>query len=133
MPFAEFVAPVRHILSPFGYRGSVGAGSQNLQRPAGQFHEGVDYRLSLGRGGEPGDADDHEGIPTAAQPLRALNMVQVAEYAPTKDSREKIYPGNLIRLRLAFGSHVRGGSPSPGPSATGGRAVSHLPWGVDPV
>ena len=45
VPFAEFVALVRHILSPFGYRVSVALAPKTSSDQQGLLYEGVDYRL----------------------------------------------------------------------------------------
>ncbi len=73
MPFAEFVALVRHILSPFGYRVSVALAPKTSSDQQGLLYEGVDYRL-LGEAADQVMLMTYEwGIPTGRPwPLRPL-------------------------------------------------------------
>lgn len=95
VPFAEFVALVRHILSPFGYRVSVALAPKTSSDQQGLLYEGVDYRL-LGEAADQVMLMTYEwgytyGPPMAVAPL---NMVRrVAEYALTQIPKEKIILG----------------------------------------
>ena len=95
VPFAEFVALVRHILSPFGYRVSVALAPKTSSDQRGLLYEGVDYRL-LGEAADQVMLMTYEwgytyGPPMAVAPL---NMVRrVAEYALTQIPKEKIILG----------------------------------------
>ena len=92
IPFADFVADVRNLLSPYGYHVSVALAPKTSDTQAGLLYEGKDYRL-LGEAADSVLLMTYEwgytyGPPMAVAPLDKVR--QVVEYAITRIEPSKI-------------------------------------------
>lgn len=92
IPFAEFVADVRNLLSPYGYHVSVALAPKTSDTQAGLLYEGKDYRL-LGEAADSVLLMTYEwgytyGPPMAVAPVNKVR--QVVEYAVTRITPSKI-------------------------------------------
>ncbi|MDE6213150.1 MAG: LysM peptidoglycan-binding domain-containing protein, partial [Lachnospiraceae bacterium] len=92
IPFADFVADVRNLLSPYGYHVSVALAPKTSDTQAGLLYEGKDYRL-LGEAADSVLLMTYEwgytyGPPMAVAPLNKVR--QVVEYAITRITPSKI-------------------------------------------
>ncbi len=92
IPFAEFVADVRNLLSPYGYHVSVALAPKTSDTQAGLLYEGKDYGL-LGEAADSVLLMTYEwgytyGPPMAVAPLNKVR--QVVEYAITRIEPSKI-------------------------------------------
>ena len=92
IPFADFVADVRNLLSPYGYHVSVALAPKTSDTQAGLLYEGKDYRL-LGEAADSVLLMTYEwgytyGPPMAVAPLDKVR--QVVEYAITRIESSKI-------------------------------------------
>ena len=92
IPFADFVADVRNLLSPYGYHVSVALAPKTSDTQAGLLYEGKDYRL-LGEAADSVLLMTYEwgytyGPPMAVAPLNKVR--QVVEYAITRITSSKI-------------------------------------------
>ena len=92
IPFADFVADVRNLLSPYGYHVSVALAPKTSDTQAGLLYEGKDYRL-LGEAADSVLLMTYEwgytyGPPMAVAPLEKVR--QVVEYAITRIESSKI-------------------------------------------
>ncbi len=92
IPFADFVADVRNLLSPYGYHVSVALAPKTSDTQAGLLYEGKDYGL-LGEAADSVLLMTYEwgytyGPPMAVAPLDKVR--QVVEYAVTRITPSKI-------------------------------------------
>ena len=92
IPFADFVADVRNLLSPYGYHVSVALAPKTSDSQAGLLYEGKDYRL-LGEAADSVLLMTYEwgytyGPPMAVAPLNKVR--EVVEYAITRITPSKI-------------------------------------------
>ena len=92
VPFAEFVADVRNLLSPYGYHVSVALAPKTSDTQAGLLYEGKDYGL-LGEAADSVLLMTYEwgytyGPPMAVAPLDQVR--RVVEYAVTRITPSKI-------------------------------------------
>ena len=92
VPFAEFVADVRNLLSPYGYHVSVALAPKTSDTQAGLLYEGKDYGL-LGEAADGVLLMTYEwgytyGPPMAVAPLDQVR--RVVEYAVTRITPSKI-------------------------------------------
>lgn len=92
LPFADFVADVRNLLSPYGYHVSVALAPKTSDTQAGLLYEGKDYRL-LGEAADSVLLMTYEwgytyGPPMAVAPVNKVR--QVVEYAVTRIDPSKI-------------------------------------------
>lgn len=92
IPFADFVADVRNLLSPYGYHVSVALAPKTSDTQAGLLYEGKDYRL-LGEAADSVLLMTYEwgytyGPPMAVAPVNKVR--QVVEYAVTRIPPAKI-------------------------------------------
>lgn len=92
IPFADFVADVRNLLSPYGYHVSVALAPKTSDTQAGLLYEGKDYRL-LGEAADSVLLMTYEwgytyGPPMAVAPVNKVR--QVVEYAVTRIPSAKI-------------------------------------------
>lgn len=92
IPFAEFVADVRNLLSPYGYHVSVALAPKTSDTQAGLLYEGKDYGL-LGEAADSVLLMTYEwgytyGPPMAVAPLNQVR--RVVEYAITRITPSKI-------------------------------------------
>ena len=92
LPFADFVADVRNLLSPYGYHVSVALAPKTSDSQAGLLYEGKDYRL-LGEAADSVLLMTYEwgytyGPPMAVAPVNKVR--QVVEYAVTRIDPSKI-------------------------------------------
>lgn len=92
IPFAEFVADVRNLLSPYGYHVSVALAPKTSDTQAGLLYEGKDYGL-LGEVADSVLLMTYEwgytyGPPMAVAPLNQVR--RVVEYAITRITPSKI-------------------------------------------
>ncbi|MBD5519116.1 MAG: LysM peptidoglycan-binding domain-containing protein [Lachnospiraceae bacterium] len=92
IPFADFVADVRNLLSPYGYHVSVALAPKTSDTQAGLLYEGKDYGL-LGEAADSVLLMTYEwgytyGPPMAVAPLNKVR--QVVEYAITRIAPSKI-------------------------------------------
>ena len=92
IPFADFVAEVRNLLSPYGYHVSVALAPKTSDTQAGLLYEGKDYRL-LGEAADSVLLMTYEwgytyGPPMAVAPLNKVR--EVVEYAITRITPSKI-------------------------------------------
>ena len=92
IPFADFVAEVRNLLSPYGYHVSVALAPKTSDTQAGLLYEGKDYGL-LGKAADSVLLMTYEwgytyGPPMAVAPLDKVR--QVVEYAITRIAPSKI-------------------------------------------
>ncbi len=92
LPFADFVADVRNLLSPYGYHVSVALAPKTSDTQAGLLYEGKDYRL-LGEVADSVLLMTYEwgytyGPPMAVAPVNKVR--QVVEYAVTRIDPSKI-------------------------------------------
>ena len=92
IPFAEFVADVRNLLSPYGYHVSVALAPKTSDTQAGLLYEGKDYGL-LGEAADSVLLMTYEwgytyGPPMAVAPLNKVR--QVVEYAITRITPSRI-------------------------------------------
>ncbi|MDE7132613.1 MAG: LysM peptidoglycan-binding domain-containing protein [Lachnospiraceae bacterium] len=92
IPFADFVADVRNLLSPYGYHVSVALAPKTSDTQAGLLYEGKDYRL-LGEAADSVLLMTYEwgytyGPPMAVAPLNKVR--EVVEYAVTRITPSKI-------------------------------------------
>lgn len=92
VPFAEFVADVRNLLSPYGYHVSVALAPKTSDTQAGLLYEGKDYGL-LGEAADSVLLMTYEwgytyGPPMAVAPLNQVR--RVVEYAITRITPSKI-------------------------------------------
>ncbi len=92
LPFADFVADVRNLLSPYGYHVSVALAPKTSDSQAGLLYEGKDYRL-LGEAADSVLLMTYEwgytyGPPMAVAPVNKVR--QVVEYAITRIDPSKI-------------------------------------------
>ena len=92
IPFADFVADVRNLLSPYGYHVSVALAPKTSDTQAGLLYEGKDYGL-LGEAADSVLLMTYEwgytyGPPMAVAPLNKVR--QVVEYAITRITPSKI-------------------------------------------
>ncbi len=95
IPFADFVADVRNLLSPYGYHVSVALAPKTSDTQAGLLYEGKDYGL-LGEAADSVLLMTYEwgytyGPPMAVAPLDKVR--QVVEYAVTRITPSKINLG----------------------------------------
>lgn len=92
VPFADFVADVRNLLSPYGYHVSVALAPKTSDTQAGLLYEGKDYGL-LGEAADSVLLMTYEwgytyGPPMAVAPVNKVR--QVVEYAVTRIDPSKI-------------------------------------------
>ncbi len=92
LPFADFVADVRNLLSPYGYHVSVALAPKTSDTQAGLLYEGKDYRL-LGEAADSVLLMTYEwgytyGPPMAVAPVNKVR--EVVEYAVTRIEPSKI-------------------------------------------
>lgn len=92
IPFADFVADVRNLLSPYGYHVSVALAPKTSDSQAGLLYEGKDYGL-LGEAADSVLLMTYEwgytyGPPMAVAPINKVR--QVVEYAITRITPSKI-------------------------------------------
>lgn len=92
VPFADFVADVRNLLSPYGYHVSVALAPKTSDTQAGLLYEGKDYGL-LGEAADSVLLMTYEwgytyGPPMAVAPVNKVR--QVVEYAVTRIVPSKI-------------------------------------------
>ena len=92
IPFADFVADVRNLLSPYGYHVSVALAPKTSDTQTGLLYEGKDYGL-LGEAADSVLLMTYEwgytyGPPMAVAPLNKVR--QVVEYAITRITPSKI-------------------------------------------
>lgn len=92
IPFADFVADVRNLLSPYGYHVSVALAPKTSDTQAGLLYEGKDYGL-LGEAADSVLLMTYEwgytyGPPMAVAPVNKVR--QVVEYAVTRIPPSKI-------------------------------------------
>ncbi|MDE6846498.1 MAG: LysM peptidoglycan-binding domain-containing protein [Lachnospiraceae bacterium] len=92
IPFADFVADVRNLLSPYGYHVSVALAPKTSDTQAGLLYEGKDYAL-LGEAADSVLLMTYEwgytyGPPMAVAPVNKVR--QVVEYAVTRIAPSKI-------------------------------------------
>ncbi len=92
LPFADFVADVRNLLSPYGYHVSVALAPKTSDTQAGLLYEGKDYRL-LGEAADSVLLMTYEwgytyGPPMAVAPVNKVR--EVVEYAVTRIEPSRI-------------------------------------------
>lgn len=92
IPFADFVADVRNLLSPYGYHVSVALAPKTSDTQAGLLYEGKDYAL-LGEAADSVLLMTYEwgytyGPPMAVAPVNKVR--EVVEYAVTRITPSKI-------------------------------------------
>ncbi|MDE5716095.1 MAG: LysM peptidoglycan-binding domain-containing protein [Lachnospiraceae bacterium] len=92
VPFADFVADVRNLLSPYGYHVSVALAPKTSDTQAGLLYEGKDYGL-LGEAADSVLLMTYEwgytyGPPMAVAPINQVR--RVVEYAVTRIDPAKI-------------------------------------------